>query len=75
MHRNKNRASRPSRVDAAEKCPAVIDFAIEEAFGPCPGWASPPWPASTTDQIAMPLTQSTRTLYRLADRVSAVPTS
>jgi hypothetical protein len=28
-------------VDAVEKCPAVIGFAIEEAFGLAPGWAHP----------------------------------
>src|SRR3974390_1632654 len=31
-------------TDAVEKSSAVIGFAIEEAVGLAPGWASPPWP-------------------------------
>ena len=65
---------RPFWVDAVEKCPAVTGFAIEEAFGLAPGWRRRSG-GGTSDEIAMLLTQSTRTLHRLAGRVSAAPTS
>ena len=41
MHRGKIGGQCLSWVDAVEKCPAVIGFAIEEAFGLAPGWAYP----------------------------------
>jgi hypothetical protein len=65
----------PVLTDAVEKLPAMIGFSVEEAFWAYSRLGIATLAAEHHDRIAVPLTQSTRTLDQLADPVDAAPSS
>src|SRR5258708_10943412 len=65
----------PSLTDTVEKCPAVIGFAIGEAFWAYCWLGVAALAGERHGRIAMPLMQSARTLHLLAGRVDAAPSA